>query len=197
MTQEERLALQGMVRDLLSYTINQGLPFPDEFLGKGFKEHLRLARNAEEALLAVHFNIAELTKQVSRLKLESDTAFGDWFARLREMSFGTSWLGFLDLSGYVLVLQNFHNVNFSMSRLEGTRLSNSIFVNADLRGVRLENADLRIANLWRANFEGASFKNAYFRLANLRSARLEGANFEGAKLDGAILTDTILENKDS
>ncbi len=74
MTHEELLALQAVVRELLSYTINQGLPFPDEFLGKGFKEHLRLAGNVEGALLAVHFHIAELTEEVSRLELESNEA---------------------------------------------------------------------------------------------------------------------------
>jgi hypothetical protein len=37
MTQEELLALQEMVRELLSYTINQGLPFPDAFLAKALR----------------------------------------------------------------------------------------------------------------------------------------------------------------
>ena len=70
MQKEELLDLQAMVRELLSYTINQGLPFPDEFHGKGFKEYLCLVRNTEEALLAVHFHIAELTEQVSNLDFE-------------------------------------------------------------------------------------------------------------------------------
>ncbi|WP_339133072.1 MAG: pentapeptide repeat-containing protein [Candidatus Electrothrix sp. GW3-4] len=197
MTQENLLALQSMVRNLLSYTINQGLPFPDEFLGKGFKEHLRLARNAEEALLAVHFYIAELTKQVSRLELASDIAFGNWISRVRGMHAYPSWLGHLDLSGYDLSAQNFIAANFAMSHFNKANLSYSIFLLANLRGVKLEKARLIRANLIGANLVGANFKGANLSLADLRGAKLEVANLDGANLDGAIFTGTILENKDS
>ncbi|WP_420209124.1 pentapeptide repeat-containing protein [Candidatus Electronema sp. JC] len=196
MKQEELLALQAMVRELLSYTINQGLPFPDEFKGKGFKEHLRLARNTEEALLAVHFHIAELTKQVSRLELESNEAFGDWISRLKGMYGSVSWLGFLDLSVYNLRMQNFYGENFFMSSFKDTQLAYSILIHANLNGVNLENADIWRANLQRASLKKANLKYANLRLANLQDANLEGANFEGADLDGAILTGTILENKE-
>lgn len=164
MTQEELLALQAMVRDLLSYTINHGLPFPDEFLGKGFKEHLRLAGNAERDLLAVHFHIAELTKQVSRMDLESNTSFGEWIARLRGMSERTCWLGFFDLSGYNLWLQNFYGVNFIMSRLKSTDLSYSILAHANLKGVQLENAALFEANLIGANLCGTNLRDAHLEM---------------------------------
>ncbi len=196
MTEDERRALQGMVRDLLSYTINQGLPFPDEFRDKGFKEHLRLAGNAEDALLAVHFHLAELTKELSRLDLESDRAFGNWIARLRGMAFCEGWLGFLDLSGYQLYLQNFATVNFTMSNFEGAELSYSIFLHANLRGVQLEKAKLWSTNLYCANLEGANLKDADFSQANLHNAKLEGANLEGADLYRANLKGTILEKKD-
>ncbi|MCI5133013.1 MAG: hypothetical protein D3904_16235, partial [Candidatus Electrothrix sp. EH2] len=194
---EELLALQGMVRELLSYTINQGLPFPDEFLGKGFKEHLRLAGNAEEALLAVHFHIAELTKQISRLELESDTAFGEWILRLRGMSGRAGWLGYLNLSEYTLEGLNFLGENFTMSRLEDTNLGWSILSHANLSGIHLEEAELGWANLQEANLAGANLKDAELGWADLRDAKLEGANLEGADLTGAVLTGTILENKDS
>lgn len=167
MTQEELLALQAMVRELLSYTINQGLPFPDEFLSKGFKEHLRLARNAESALLAVHFHIAELTKQVSRLELELNGAFGEWFRRVNGIGRCVGWLGYLDLSGYHLLHQNFYKANFTMSSLKGAELIYSILIDANLQGAQLEKAIL-----WRANLEGA-------------------------KLDGAILTGIILHKQEA
>lgn len=128
MKQEELLALQGMVRELLSYTINQGLPFPDAFLSKGFKEHLRLAQNAEGALLAVHFHIAELTKQISRLEQKSDEAFGEWFRRVNGIVRCAGWLGFLDLSGYFLAAQNFASANFVMSSLKGAELFYSVLI---------------------------------------------------------------------
>ncbi len=103
MRKDELLALQDMVRDLLSYTINQGLPFPDQFLNKSFKEHLRLARNAESTLLVVHFHIAELTYQVSRLNLDSSRAFREWIYRVKGPSTDSPRVGFLDLSGYRLL----------------------------------------------------------------------------------------------
>jgi uncharacterized protein YjbI with pentapeptide repeats len=192
MTQEERLALQGMVRDLLSYTINQGLPFPDELQGKGFKEHLRLAGNAEEALLAVHYCIAELTEQRSRLDLESEFAFGEWFTRLNATMSRADWLGFLDLSGYDLSSQNFDSANFVMSHLKGTDLTYSILAEADFSGAQLEKVILFGANVQEANLEGTNLKDADLGRADLRDAKLEGAN-----LTGAILKGTILENKDS
>ncbi|WPD24762.1 MAG: pentapeptide repeat-containing protein [Candidatus Electrothrix scaldis] len=196
MTKEELRALQAMVRELLSYTINQGLPFPDAFLSKGFKEHLRLARNAEDALLAVHFHIAELTKQISRLALESDRAFGEWFGRLRGMSVRAGYLGFLDLSGYTLEGLDFFQANFAMSSLEGTVLHTSNFVGANLSGVNFERAMVAQVNLREANLAGANLKGADLRLANLQAAKLEVANLEGADLDGAVLTGTILEKKE-
>jgi uncharacterized protein YjbI with pentapeptide repeats len=214
---EELVALQGMVRELLSYTINQGLPFPDEFLGKGFKEHLRLARNAEGALLAVHFHIAELTEQVARLDLESDKAFGEWFRRVNGIASCTKWLGFLDLSEYSLNAQIFGGANFNRSCLNGASSLYSIFVNANLSGAHFESADfehadlqeanlseanlrwacLINANLKNTNLENANLYKANLREANLEGANLEGANLEGAILTGAILTGTILENKDA
>ncbi|WP_417909531.1 NACHT domain-containing protein [Candidatus Electronema sp. PJ] len=197
MTQEELLALQAMVRGLLSYTINQGLPFPDAFLSKGFKGHLRLARNAEAALLAVHFHIAELTQQISRLELESKNAFGDWIARLRGQYSDVCWLGFLDLSGYLLQLQNLSSIDFKMCQLHHAHLFHSNLSHSNLSKVNLENAYLGGATFLFANLEGANLKGANLRRANLQNANLEGANLEGANLDGAILTGTILDKKEA
>ncbi|XOF32171.1 MAG: pentapeptide repeat-containing protein [Candidatus Electrothrix sp. YB6] len=151
------------MRGLLSYTINQGLPFPDEFLSKGFKEHLRLARNAETALLAIHYSIAEITEQVSRLNLESDIDFGEWIARLRgqrqgpENMFALHLLGFLDLSEYILYRQDFYGANFRKAKFEKT----------DLRGANLMGADFKGADLRRANFKGANVRGTDFIGADL------------------------------
>ncbi|MCI5208285.1 MAG: pentapeptide repeat-containing protein [Candidatus Electrothrix sp. ATG2] len=219
MTQEELRALQEMVRNLLSYTINQGLPFPDEFLSKGFKEHLRLARNAEEALLAMHFHIAELTGQVSKLDLESDTVFGEWISRLKGASYrieGTvavGSLGFLDLSGCYFLGQNFHEADFEMTCFNGSLLAHGLFADANFSGgecrkaefssANLELADFEDAELLEASFEGADLERANFECANLedvnfRDANLYGANFtnanlKGANFEGADLTGTNLK----
>ncbi|WP_446008941.1 pentapeptide repeat-containing protein [Candidatus Electrothrix sp.] len=156
-----------------------------------------MAGNAEEALLAVHFHIAERTKQRSRLKLESNEAFGEWFRRVNGIMGCAGWLGYLDLSGYDLQSQNFFAANFAMSHLNGANLSYSIFLLANVSGVQLEKADIRLANLQHANFEGANLKDADLFMANLRDAKLEGANLDGAILDEAILTGTILEKKEA
>lgn len=196
MQENELLDLQGMMRELLSYTINQGLPFPNVFLSKGFKEHLSLARNTEEALLAVHFHIAKLTKQVSRLDLESDRAFGEWIARVRGLDDRAGWLGFLNLSGYFLAGIDFYWANFTMSHFEDSSLRYSILARANLSEAHLEKSSLLGANLIEANLKGSNLKDAELVWANLQDALLEGANLEGTDLTGAILTGTILENKD-
>ncbi|MCI5161585.1 MAG: NACHT domain-containing protein [Candidatus Electrothrix sp. AX5] len=191
MKQEELLNLQGMIRELLSYTINQGLPFPDQFQSKGFKEHLRLARNAEVALLAVHFFIADLTEQVSRLELETRTDFSNWFSRLRTQGI-IHWLACLDLSGYYLMGQDFTNAIFIASCLDNTQLSLSFFAGADLRGVQLKKAGLIEANLQDVNLEGANLKDAFLIKAILRGANLEGTNLEKADLTDANLEEANL-----
>ena len=197
MPQEELLALQAMVRGLLSYTINRGLPFPDEFQSNGFQEYLRLAWQAEAALLGIHFHIAELTKQVSRLELTSDIAFGNWISWVRGMHAYPSWLGYLDLSGYQLYLLNFYGANVTKSNFKDANLQFSIFAEADLRGISFENGMLSDVDFHCANLREANLRNTDLYLANLQRANLEGANLEGANLEGAILTGTILENKDS
>ena len=197
MKQEELLALQATVRELLSYTINHGLPFHEDFKDKGFKELLRLAQNAETALLAVHFHIAELTEQVSRLELESRRAFGEWFRRVNGTGGCVGWLGYLDLSDYSLMAQVFGGANFTMSILNGAQLSYSILALANLQGAQLENAILYRASLQEANLKGTNLKGADLGGANLQHAKLEGANLEGADLRYVILTGTILEKKEA
>ncbi|MCI5142502.1 MAG: pentapeptide repeat-containing protein, partial [Candidatus Electrothrix sp. ATG1] len=195
MTKEELRALQGIVRELLSYTVNQGLPFHEDFKDKGFKEHLRLARHAEAALLAVHFYIAELTEQVSKLELESEFAFGEWFRRVNGVAGCASWLGYLDLSGYYLIAQIFVGANFAMSNLKNAKLNYSIFTHANLSGVQLEKANIRWANLRCANLKDANLKDVNLGWRIDQHPNFERADLEGAKLDGAVLTGTILENK--
>ncbi|MCI5209925.1 MAG: pentapeptide repeat-containing protein, partial [Candidatus Electrothrix sp. ATG2] len=210
MTQAELLALQAMVRELLSYTINQGLPFPDEFLSKGFKEHLRLAQNAEEALLAVHFHVAELTQQVSMLKLESDRAFGEWASRLAGHLSDQNYFSFLDLSGHVLPLRFFlNNSSFKIRNLNGTELDYLFSVKSEnnivnFRGAfffednsikRCENQILDTfdgANFSRANMSGVNFKRANLGGADLRRTDLRGASLKRANLEGADLRKTNL-----
>jgi uncharacterized protein YjbI with pentapeptide repeats len=191
--------LQLIVCDLFTYTINHGLPFSSYFAQKDFKQHLILARNAEEALLAVHFGIVKITKQISKLNLESATAFGEWVSRLRGQRQGPqnklalNSLGFLDLSGYLLDIQDFYRANLEGANLEGASLYSANLEGANLGGANLEGANLEGANLYSANLGGANLYSASLGGANLKGASLYSANLGRADLEGASLYSANLE----
>ena len=198
--------LQLIVCDLFTYTINHGLQFSSDFAQKDFKQHLILARNAEEALLAVHFGIAKITKQISKLNLESATAFGEWISRLRGQRQGPqnklalNSLVFLDLSGYLLDIQDFYCANLEGANLIGASLySASLYYahlqEAHLQEAHLQGANLEGANLQEANLEGANLQEANLIGAHLQEAHLQGAHLQEANLIGAHLQGTILEEK--
>ena len=195
---DDLLALQLILAELLTYAINRGLPFPSSFVGKGFKEHLRLARNAEETLLGVHYCIAEVTGQTSRLGLATHAAFGEWIARLRGQreggnKLGLKSLGFLDMNGYCLNFQDFYKANLKGANFTGAECWLVIFIKADLEKSVLEGANLFEANLEGANLLGANLARANLARANLEGANLKGAILEEANLEGANLKWANLE----
>ena len=65
---------------------------------------------------------------------------------------------------------------------------------ADLRGVKLKDADLINANLRGANLTGADLRDANLRGADLEGAILRHANLIGADLRNADLKDAILRD---
>ncbi len=67
----------------------------------------------------------------------------------------------------------------------GESLANRDFVEYDLTGINLKNADLSAVN-----FQGAILRNADLRNANLREAFLGEADLSGVKLNSANLVDT-------
>lgn len=199
-------ALQKVICDLLSFTINNGLAFSSEVSSKDFKGFLRMARNAEETLLAIHFTIAKNTKTVSSLRLKSPIDFGEWISRIRGQRQGPrntlalNSLGYLDLSNSILDIQDFFRADFSGSNLEGVRLLFAILQGANLEGADLRNAELSWANMEEASLKNANLKNASLRGANLGSSRLffdysdkNGANLEKADLQGANLQGANLQ----
>ena len=198
MSFEDLSELQSIVAKLLTYTITHGLPFSSCFAHMDFKKHLTLARNAEEALLAVHFGIARLTKHVSKLNLKSGTTFGEWISRLRGQRRGPqnrlalNSLGHLDLSGCLFDMQDFWGAQFEGATLRGARLQYAQFGRAHLEGVDLCQANLGGANLGGANLEGAGLKAASFYRANLDGAHLYKANLVAANLGGANLVGANL-----
>lgn len=151
---------------LIGFMLRHGMPMERLNPRPDFQEENRLARNAEEALLAVLNACARLTKKISKIEWHSPEAFGTWISRLQGQRvpandvFSLNCLSFLDLSRCNLWLKDFYGAN--------------------LYGAILEGANLEGANLAGVNLEGA---------------KLQGANLAKAKLKGAYLRGTILEGK--
>ncbi len=94
---------------------------------------------------------------------------------------------------------------FCLNHLSFLDLSHCILILKDFFDANLERANLQGANLQIANLEGANLEGVNLEIANLRGANLEGANLEianleeanleGVNLRGAKLEGTILENQ--
>ncbi|MFC1836451.1 NACHT domain-containing protein, partial [Thermodesulfobacteriota bacterium] len=149
---DEAAAWQKTLSRLIEYLLANGNPM-DQVDPKptDFAEATRMARNAEEALLATLSACARVTRERSEIKWPSKTAFGDWICRLRGQRAPDAeplcleCLDYLDIRDCVLVLQDFIRGSF-----EG----------AYLRGANLRVADLREANLRGADLEGAYLEEA-------------------------------------
>lgn len=92
------------------------------------------------------------------------------------------------------------------AELEGAKLDNAIFKNANLGEIDLQNADLSNAIFINANIEegklhnailsNADLSNAILNRADLSNANLSNANLDGVKLDKTNLRDADLVGVD-
>jgi len=193
---------QSTICDLISHSINNGLSFSPEYVNLGFKEHLDLAKNAEECLLAVHNAIAMITGNVTKFNLKSNLVFGEWISRLRgprtslENTLALKSLGFLDLSEYIFVLQDFFTAFLENSKFMHSQLKLANLIGANLRGAYLGGANLKSANLKGADLRGAYLRGANLRDANLEKTNLRGANFRSANLIDANFSGAYLKGAD-
>ena len=118
---------------LIESAVTHGMPMERLCLPR-FQEMLRQSRNAEEALLALHFACARLTRDVVKIEWPSPTAFGEWLKRLQGQRPGPvntlaqNSLGHLDLRGGVIHMADLFSAHM---------------VGADLSGAHLSGADLR------------------------------------------------------
>jgi len=197
--------LQITVCNMLSELINNGVELPPK---QNFKELLRSARNTEISLLSIHFSIAKKTTKISKLQLNSNTAFGEWISRLRGQRINDQanhfheeesqainsldFLGFLDLSGCILIYQDFSGANFVNSKFEKTFLSNANLSNANFENSDLSSADLHDANLRDINFTNAKLIKSKLSCVDLSNAELRNADLTNAKLSNAILIEANL-----
>jgi hypothetical protein len=114
---------------LIGFMLRYGMPMEKLEPRPNFQEENRLARNAEEALLAVLNACARVTEEISHIEWHSPEAFGAWISRLQGQRidayaevFCLSCLSFLDLQGCILVWKDFVGANLEGAILEGAIL---------------------------------------------------------------------------
>ncbi|MBE9042312.1 pentapeptide repeat-containing protein [Oscillatoriales cyanobacterium LEGE 11467] len=186
----------------IEFMLERGMPMELFDPRPSYYEESRLARNAEEALLAVLNLCARFTQSISHIQWPSPEVFAAWMSRLK--SHRTGWhsdillecLSFLDLHNCALPLENLYEANFFGANLTGTNLQE-----VDLRGANLQRVDLRDANLQRANLQGANLQGANLQRTslqqvNLLEANLQDVNLRSVDLHGANLQQGNLRRTD-
>lgn len=195
---------QHTLAHLLTFTLHHGIPLEKLEPRLTFKEELRQASNAEEALLASLSACSQRTQKVSEISHPSLTAFSDLLSRIHGQRIGPvpslshACLNNLNLSRCVLNFKDLKSVNMASCILVGTQfveanLKEANLQSADLRKANLQNANLQNANLQFANFEDADVKGASIYKANLHGANLRRADMHWVNLEGANMTSTELE----
>ena len=201
---------QETVARMLAHAINQGFPIRSIIPDAGYYETLTLVKNSEEALLAVHSSVANLTKSVSNLTLKNSSCFRKWLSLHRAQvenssgSFSFGFMGYLGLQGHNFTLMNLYQANFSNSDLnkaeiKGAYLPFSNFTSAQINDVSFNNTDFfganfAMANLIRTDLEGANLIRTNLNGARLNRANLTSAKLINAKLNGVDLTAAKLTN---
>jgi Pentapeptide repeats (8 copies) len=185
---------QRTICRLIESAVTHGMPM--ERLGlPRFQDMLRQSRNAEEALLAMHFACARLTREVVEIAWPSPTAFGEWVRRLmgqRNMSNNTLAevsLGYLDLSYSSIYVIDLFSACLMGANLPGANMLYANLQSAKLQGANLSGADLEWANLEDAHLEGANLESANLQGANLQGANLGQVGLDRATLRGARITN--------
>ena len=186
--QEGLHAWQQTFARLIGFAVRKGVPMELTDVAR-FKDMMRQSRNAEEALMVVHYACAIRTRRQSEIPWGNESAFGEWIKRLQGQRTGQGnrlildCLAFLDLRDCTLYHADFFRAVLSGSCLEKARLTPANLGNANLDG----------ALLYEANLEGANLEGAHLERAYLEGANLERVNLKRANLDGANLKRTILE----
>lgn len=175
---ESVLRWQNALSKLLNHVLLNGMPM--EKLGtarpKNFKEDIRYARNAEEALLVVLSACSLKTKTISNIQFPDGKSFLELVRRLYSEIVNSS-LTFLPLGDQIL-----NGENLSQMDLRGS----------DFQGTSLEETDMEEANLEQAKLNGVNLENANLKKANLSKTDLRGAKLRGANLFQTDLYDANL-----
>jgi uncharacterized protein YjbI with pentapeptide repeats len=178
---------------LINHVLRQGTPMEKLTTEKRltFKEEMRQARNAEEALLVALNACALITKELSNVSFPKDYSIGDWLRKLH--SFITRQnLRYLNLVTARLDEANLAEANLAEANLLEANLAEANLAEANLKGAFFERANLFRANLIGANLEQAYLYGTYLERTNLYGAYLVEANLTGANLIGAYLVEANL-----
>ena len=138
---------QETLSRLISYMLDKGMPMERIESCLTYKESVRQARNAEEALLVALSSCARQTKESSKIQWQSqDHSFRQWLLRLQNC---------IDYRAIVAV-QCLNYLDLSSADLSSANLRNADLSYADLSSANLRNADLSEAK----NFTPAQIKSA-------------------------------------
>lgn len=212
---------QESFAELLGIVVREGSPM-EQIILPNFPTMLRHSRNAEEALLIIHYTCALSTKTVLEIDWgkETKTNFGTWLKRIQgqRQSHENSVrvldsCGYLNLKRQILDITDFwggtydktnfneaamNKANFGRANLIEASFRNTQLYDSDFQGAILTNANLQMADLQNTRFNNASLyqanlTQAKLRYSSLRKANLIRANFEKAYLTGADLEEAELE----
>jgi Pentapeptide repeats (8 copies)/ATPase family associated with various cellular activities (AAA) len=185
---------QATLSNLINHVLRQGTPMekltPEKRLT--FKEEMRQARNAEEALLVALCACAMITKEVSPTNFPEDFSLSDWLRRLHSI-ITTQNLSHLNLQEANLERANLYGANFEQANLVKANFLRTNLYGANLYGANLDRANLYCANLDRANLYCANLGRANLVRANLYCANLVKANLVEANLYRVYLVGANLE----
>ncbi len=192
---------QEQIVKLMNVHLRYGMPMQDlkPRLPK-YQEETRQARNADEALLALHCACAKRTGTLSQIKWPEKTSAGAWLSRLQPQRLDlTTTLAYdcfsdLDFSQQCFDFANFYRANIQRSKFTLCFMLFASLVDCHALKAHLEVANLFEAKMKRANLKGAYLDGANMIRANLSDAKLNGANLRDTKLNSANLRGANLRD---
>jgi uncharacterized protein YjbI with pentapeptide repeats len=214
-SQDDALRWQRILARLISAMLRIGMPMERLVPRPSFREENRMARNAEEALLAALNACARATREVSTIDWPigedstdlGTTSAGAWITRLRgqrsrsENGLALHCLSLLDLSRCALYLIDLFRAHLTSTVMSYAHAKFAILNFAQLAHAKLDHADLSSArltntNLTHADLTYSDLANANLIHADLTNADLTNANLISADLTNADLTNAVLTNAD-
>jgi len=198
--------MQQLICELINFELREGLPV--ELLPrKTYKEENHYALNAEKSLFVILSIIATNTNEISNIKWQLTTDFGNLLRRMIEQpspnpSFMRQFFNHIDINRSILECQslfdgklNYADLSYADLKYADLRyagLSHANLSHACLSDTYLDGADLSYAILNYTDFSYADFKRADLFYVDLSTAKLEGAKIrrENLKVNGINITES-------